>query len=363
MPLPVTYKDRVKETTLTTGTGTYTLAGAVQGFQAFSAIGDGALAYYAISDGTNWEVGTGTYTLAGTTLARTTVHASSNGGAAVDWGTGSKIIWADAPAFLLSHQREVLTANRTYYWRQDGSDSNTGLVDSAAGAFLTAQKAVDVLVASLDLGGYTVTIRRGGDAGATYTGNISVGAWVGGGAIAIDGASRTHQPASGYCIALAGRLPGDVTVTNMKVATGGLSNGGVGSLVIGAGIIFGECPGLPHINVSARGARVGVGSNYTISGSAGWHINAVHGGLLQCNFKTITVTSASTFTYFVNSATDAEVECIGDVYSGSSFVTGQRYLAASGGIINTNGGSTTYFPGTIAGAGTNFGASPYGYYF
>ena len=33
-------KDRIKETTTTTGTGTYTLAGAVTGFEAFSQIGN-----------------------------------------------------------------------------------------------------------------------------------------------------------------------------------------------------------------------------------------------------------------------------------------------------------------------------------
>ena len=33
-------KDRIKETTTTTGTGTYTLAGALTGFEAFSQIGN-----------------------------------------------------------------------------------------------------------------------------------------------------------------------------------------------------------------------------------------------------------------------------------------------------------------------------------
>ena len=36
-------KDRVKETTTTTGTGTYTLAGAVTGFETFASVGDGNL--------------------------------------------------------------------------------------------------------------------------------------------------------------------------------------------------------------------------------------------------------------------------------------------------------------------------------
>ena len=81
-------KDRVKETTTTTGTGTVTLLGAATGFQSFSAIGNGNTTYYTIAgQGTSeWEVGIGTYTSAGTTLARTTVLASSNGGSLVKIG-------------------------------------------------------------------------------------------------------------------------------------------------------------------------------------------------------------------------------------------------------------------------------------
>ncbi len=73
--------DRVKETTTTTGTGTITLAGAVTGFQSFSAIGNGNTTYYTIAGQGNseWEIGIGTYTSSGTTLSRDTVLASSAG--------------------------------------------------------------------------------------------------------------------------------------------------------------------------------------------------------------------------------------------------------------------------------------------
>lgn len=102
--MTLVYVDRVKETTTTTGTGTYTLAGATVGFQAFSVIGDGNTCYYAVSDGTSgWEVGLGTYTLSGTTLSRTTILASSNSGSAVNWGTGTKTIYLDHPATAINY--------------------------------------------------------------------------------------------------------------------------------------------------------------------------------------------------------------------------------------------------------------------
>jgi hypothetical protein len=91
-------KDRVQETSTTTGTGTFTLAGAVTGFDAFSVIGDGNTTYYAIVGGSQWEVGLGTYTLSGTTLARTTVLSSSTGGSAVDFSAGIKNVFVTYPA-------------------------------------------------------------------------------------------------------------------------------------------------------------------------------------------------------------------------------------------------------------------------
>ena len=90
--MALVFKDRVKETTTTTGTGTITLAGAVSGFQAFSEIGDGNTTYYTIVSGTDWEVGIGTYTLSGTTLSRDTILESSNTGSAISL-TGTSIVF------------------------------------------------------------------------------------------------------------------------------------------------------------------------------------------------------------------------------------------------------------------------------
>ena len=91
--------DRVKETTTTTGTGTYTLAGAVTGFETFTANLDNSdTTYYACTDNTDFEVGLGTFTSSGTTLARTTILASSNSNNAVNWSSGTRTIFMTYPA-------------------------------------------------------------------------------------------------------------------------------------------------------------------------------------------------------------------------------------------------------------------------
>jgi hypothetical protein len=98
--MPLVLKDRVKETTTTTGTGTITLLGAATGYQAFSVIGNGNTVYYCIAEqaGPAWEVGIGTYTASGTTLSRDTILASSNSGNLVNFGAGTKDVFCTYPA-------------------------------------------------------------------------------------------------------------------------------------------------------------------------------------------------------------------------------------------------------------------------
>ena len=98
--MPLVIADRVLETTTTTGNGTVTLAGAETGYQSFAVIGDGNTTYYTISvnGGTDWEVGVGTYTSSGTTLSRDVVLDSSNSGALVRFGSGTKQVFVTYPA-------------------------------------------------------------------------------------------------------------------------------------------------------------------------------------------------------------------------------------------------------------------------
>jgi hypothetical protein len=86
--------DRVKETSSTTGTGTFTLGGAVSGFETFSAgIGGSNTTYYCIFEtGTaRFEVGFGTLNSGASTLARTYVISSSNSDALVNFQGATEV--------------------------------------------------------------------------------------------------------------------------------------------------------------------------------------------------------------------------------------------------------------------------------
>jgi hypothetical protein len=98
--MPLIVADRVRETTTTTGSGNLTLAGAVTGFQTFSAVGNANQTYYVISSpgSTEWEVGIGTYTAIGTTLSRDVILASSNAGSVVTLSAGTKDVFVSYPA-------------------------------------------------------------------------------------------------------------------------------------------------------------------------------------------------------------------------------------------------------------------------
>jgi hypothetical protein len=98
-------KDRVLESSTSTGTGSFTLTGAQTGYQSFTAIGNGNTTYYTIQgknpDGTltgEWEVGIGTWST-GNTLSRDSVLSNSLGTTAkIVFSAGAKDVFCDYPA-------------------------------------------------------------------------------------------------------------------------------------------------------------------------------------------------------------------------------------------------------------------------
>jgi hypothetical protein len=114
-------KDRVKETTTVTSTGTATLLGAAVGYQSFSAIGNGNTCYYTIASQTanEWEVGLGTYT-SPDQLSRDTVLSSSNSGSLVNFSAGTKDVFVAQPA-----EEAVYVSNATGKVEANGNGANT----------------------------------------------------------------------------------------------------------------------------------------------------------------------------------------------------------------------------------------------
>jgi len=235
-------KDRVKETTTTTGTGTYTLAGAVAGFEAFSEIGNSNTTYYCCTDGTDFEVGIGTYTLSGTTLARTTILQSSNSDNAVNWSSGSRTIFCTQPAekaVFLNASNNIELGDSEEIKLGDSGDlrilhdgGNSFIIDDGGGdLFLRASNNHYLQFANSEYA--LLTTENGGvelrhnnskkfettSAGATVTGNIAVTGTVDGRDLATDGTKLDGIEASA-----------DVTDTTNVTAAGALMDSEVTNL-------------------------------------------------------------------------------------------------------------------------------------
>lgn len=261
------YGDRVQETFTTTGTGTVSLLGPVTGYQAFSAILSNAdTCYYAMTDGTNWEVGLGTYTTSGTTLARTTVYESSNSNAAVNWGAGTKTVWLDLPATAIATfvgsvaNSWFLTGSQTWTSPSDvtaatvfevylqgpgggggGASSTTGASGAGAGGEAILLNKNSVLAST----GYVYTEGAVGTGGATGANNGT------------DAGNSTFVIAGTTLTANGGK----------KGLTGTSSNGGLGGTATGG-----------TINLTGQSGSAAVGQNVNIAPGVGGNCRWGFGG-------------------------------------------------------------------------------------
>lgn len=139
--MPLVIADRVRETSTTTGTGTLTLDGAVTGFRTFSsAIGNTNTCYYTITLGADYEIGVGT--VGAGTLARTTILKSSNSNSAVNFGAGTKDVFA------------TYAADRAVFKNESGNVNALGTISSGV------------------WNGTEITVPYGGTGVATLTGIV-----------------------------------------------------------------------------------------------------------------------------------------------------------------------------------------------
>ena len=232
--------------------------------------------------------------------------------------------------------REVLTANRTYYVRTDGSNSNTGLANNSGGAFLTMQKAFDVIKSTLDLAGYTVTIKV--SATGAYAA-LALASWVGGGEVYLEGDTANMDNVTITGISLTGPTLGIFRVRYVKfVGTSGiaidLQDSGIlkfDAVNFGGTYSYHCVSRQPGCHIQAVGA---VG--YTISaGAAVNHIYCLQEGVFTVfGSKTVTLTGTPAFGVFIAS-TPGFVSTVGITWSGGA--TGARYSVTDNGKLLSSG--------------------------
>lgn len=206
-------KDRVKETATAPGTGTITLTGASTGFQAFSAVGDGNVTYFAITDITTgaWEVNYGTYTASGTTLTRnSTPLSSSNAGALVNFTNAVEVfctypsekgVWTDASGVVAQTSFGAITATSAALTTGTISTTPTSNTDIPNKAYVDALAASGIHYHDPV---YVEVPDSTGNLNATY--NQPGGAGVGVGATLTNAGAQAAFTADGIAIPLNSRV-------------------------------------------------------------------------------------------------------------------------------------------------------------
>jgi hypothetical protein len=279
------------------------------------------------------------------------------------------------------NRRVKLLANRTYFVRSDGNDANTGLVDSAGGAFLTVAKAQDVIYNDLDLNGFNVEIdlSSGTLAPAAILFNRPQ---VGAGRVILrprNGLNSSSFPGirasgSGVVIEISWPLASTIQAANnadiitaengaVVVLSGasslslthGFASGNHlvaqdGGVIIRQGGIINFGGGGIAALVARRNGTINIQGGQGLTFANSWTqglFQATQGGVI--NLQGIGL-SGSTFTATVATA----IASMGGIINAGPAAmtgtgTGTRHSATLNGVINSNGGGASMFAGTVAG--------------
>ena len=172
-------KDRVKQGTTTTGAGTINLdvSFSSSGFQDFSSLGNGTQTYYAIEEGSNFEIGLGTYN--SNTLTRSTVLDSSNGGAKISLN-GNANVFVTYPA------------DKAVFTDADNNATVTGLIVGQTGVKFN-DGTIQTTAFDGSVGGYDFTVSDGSSSEVISSGNTVVWTGVGNTTVSYSAGNNTFS--------------------------------------------------------------------------------------------------------------------------------------------------------------------------
>jgi hypothetical protein len=394
-------KDRVKETTTTTGTGTVTLVGASTGFRSFADIGNANTTYYCISGGSQFEVGIGTYTASGTTLSRDTVLSNSLGTTAlINFSAGTKDVFVTYPSDkAILGTTSAVASTGTGSVVLSNAPSLTGEVtigNATDTATITLGKSEDSQTVNIATGivfdtkTKTINIGTNGDSGSLT--NITIGS--------IGGASTTTFNGSNTLSGtLSGSFSGNVNATflsasstiNLGGETGSTAQNlatnqtagtfnfltGQTSAILNIGgttsatgaINIGRSTGNQAINIQNGAASTGatnIGSTtstgtITIGRStAAQTVNIATGTTAASTTKTINIGNAgnatSTTNIAIGSATGTSTTTVNGVLKQQTYLVANLpagFAGARAFVSDASGVVTALFGTTVVGGGSN----------
>jgi hypothetical protein len=348
--------DCVKQASTSTGAGDFVLGSALTGFllfeNAFASLdvfGYEIHAVDALGARTGvWEVGIGQYWLNGATptLRRLRKLSGSDqiAGTLISFAAGTKHISVTIGANQLKSLKfdgtDEFGFSTPFYVRSDGNDSNSGLQNTAAQAFLTVQGAIsavsricrkaviqvgagafDSVEAGVLADGCDITI-NGAGAGSTSIDGISSAA----GKIRLMNLSTPFVSGSASAFFDLQLIAFSEVYDDSHIA---LSNGATAFL--GDHQITGGAPDRSHIELYDRSA-------ITLAGTVSITDDMTFGlGFMACDMLSAANISAAVFSL------------------GGFSVTGQRYAVRSNSVIDTGGAGASFIPGSTSGVAATGG--------
>jgi hypothetical protein len=274
--------DRVQQTGTANTTVSFTLSGAVTGFQSFAVVGNGNTTYYSAFDVSgNWEVGIGTYSTTGPTLTRTTILSSSNSGSAVTFsGTVNVFVtYPSGKSVNLDGSGNVSPLGTIASGVWNGSTipvayGGTGVTASSGASSVVLRDANQNIFFNNYVAGAAVTTAAAGTTVLTVASARSQ--------LLVGSTTQTYQLPDattltlGHSFIFINNSSGFLTVVNNASATietipsGGISQLGAVSIATSAGSwgIYSFLPGTYNFNTTSADFGNAIISNTTYQGTA-----------------------------------------------------------------------------------------------